>query len=127
MYLVTQLRMLLSSRNIRATLRDCWFRKFSTSKQLLYVGTIRSCMDYCGHIWGGSIGVRLLYRVQSKAICFIPSPALFFLPSLSLRRDVWSLCLVYRYNFAAARWSYMNECLVPHIVQSLQDNPMIRI
>jgi hypothetical protein len=78
------------------------FKNYFTNKQLftLYVGTIRPCMEYCSHIWGKSPGVELLDRVQSKAFRLISSPALTdSLPSLSLRRDVASLSLYYRYYF----------------------------
>ncbi len=93
------------------------FRKFFTSKQLLtlYVGTIRPCMEYCGHVWGGSPGVRLLDKVQAKAIRLIDSPALTAkIPSLSLRRNVGSLCLFYRYYFGRCS-AELRDCVPPPI------------
>lgn len=91
------------------------FRRFFTSDQLLtlYVGTIRPCMEYCSHIWGGSPGVGLLDKVQAKAVRLINSPALTSgLPSLSLRRNVGSLCLFYRYYFGRCS-EELHGCVPP--------------
>ena len=77
-------------------------RKFFTSAQLfkLYIGLIRPCLEYCSHIWGSSPAVFLLDRVQSKAIRLINDHSLTSsLDSLSLRREVASLSLFYRYYF----------------------------
>merc|ERR1712002_1358977 len=77
-------------------------RAYFSSQHLLqlYVGLIYPCMEYCSHIWGGSPAVSLLDRVESKAICLINDPSLTSsLDSLSLRRKVASLSLLYRYYF----------------------------
>jgi len=78
------------------------FRKYFSSEQLLqlYVGLIRPCMEYCSHIWGGSPFTALLDRVESKAFRLINDPNLTTsLDPLSLRRNVASLSLFYRYFF----------------------------
>src|ERR1700755_2508493 len=75
-------------------------REFFSSSQLLqlYKGLIRPCMEYCFHIWGGSDFTRLLDKVESKAKRLISCSALSnSLDSLSLRRDVGALSLIYRY------------------------------
>jgi hypothetical protein len=71
------------------------FRKFFSPYQLktLYVSTIRPCMEYCCHIWGGSSSCLILDRVQSKAFRLISSSLTDTIPSLSHRRDVASLSL----------------------------------
>ena len=77
-------------------------RKYFSSEQLLqlYVGLIRPCMEYCSHIWGGSPFTALLDRVESKAFRLINNPNLTSsLDPLSLRRNVSSLSLFYRYFF----------------------------
>ncbi|KAL7645007.1 UNVERIFIED_CONTAM: hypothetical protein RMT77_004831 [Armadillidium vulgare] len=75
-------------------------REFFSSSQLLqlYKGLIRPCMEYCSHICGGSGFTSLLDKVESKAKRLINCSALSnSLDSLSLRRDVGSLSLLYRY------------------------------
>ena len=75
-------------------------RSYFTPAQLLQIwkGLIRPCLEYCSHVWGGSSSTRLLDRVESKAYRLIGSPTLTSsIPSLSLRRDVASLSLFYRY------------------------------
>ena len=77
-------------------------RHYFSSEQLLqlYKGLIRPCMEYCSHVWGNSPCTRLLDRVESKAIRLINSPHLTSnLEPLSLRRQVASLSLFYRYYF----------------------------
>ena len=57
-------------------------------------------MEYCSHVWGNSPCTRLLDRVESKAVRLISSPRLTSnLEPLSLRRQVASLSLFYRYYF----------------------------
>ena len=75
-------------------------RKYFTPSQLLsqYRGLIRPCMEYCSHVWRSSPHSHILSRVESKAFRLINSPELTqSLQSLSLRRDVASLSLFYRY------------------------------
>merc|ERR1712030_25780 len=77
-------------------------RPFFTCEQLLriYKGLIRPCLEYCSHVWGGSSSTHLLDRVESKAYRLINSPTVTAnIPSLSLRRNVVSLSLFYRYYF----------------------------
>ena len=76
--------------------------RYFSSEQLfqLYKGLIRPCMEYCSHVWGNSPCTSLLDRVESKAIRLISSPRLTSnLEPLSLRRQVASLSLFYRYYF----------------------------
>ena len=64
----------------------------------LYRGFIRPCMEYNSHVWGGSTHTALLNRVESKAFRLINSrPLTDSLQPLSLRRNVASLSLFYRY------------------------------
>ena len=75
-------------------------RGFLSPTQLLalYRGLIRPCMEYSSHVWGGSSHTSLLDRVESKAFRLINSPPLTnSLQPLSLRRNVASLSLFYRY------------------------------
>ena len=75
-------------------------RTFFSPAQLLtlYRGLIRPCMEYNSHVWGGSTHTALLNRVESKAFRLINScPLTDSLQPLSLRRNVASLSLFYRY------------------------------
>jgi len=74
-------------------------RRHFNSHQLLQIfkTSIRPCMEYCSHVWGGSSATFLLDRIQSKAIRLINSLDITnSLDSLSLRRDVGSLAVFYR-------------------------------
>ena len=65
----------------------------------LYKSLIRPCMEYCCHVWAGasSDALSLLDRIQ-KRICNIVGPDLAScLQPLSIRRDVASLSLLYKY------------------------------
>ena len=67
----------------------------------LYKSTIRPCMEYCCHVWGGapSCYLDLLDKLQ-KRICRIVGPSLAVsLERLAHRRNVASLSLFYRYYF----------------------------
>jgi hypothetical protein len=90
------------------------FRKFFSPYQLktLYVSSIRPCMEYCCHIWGGSSSCHILDRFQSKAFRLISSPLIDPIPSLSHRRDVASLSLFYRYYFGHCSLELSN-CIPP--------------
>ena len=48
-------------------------RSFFSSSELLrlFVGLIRSCLEYCSHVWGGSPFTRILDRVEAKAFRLI--------------------------------------------------------
>ena len=78
------------------------FRNYFTADQLLtvYLSFIRPGIEYCSHIWGFSSSCHLLDRIQDKAIRLINKPDLTNkIPPLSVRRNVASLCLLYRYFF----------------------------
>ena len=67
----------------------------------LYKSTIRSCMEYCWHVWAGapSCYLELLDKLQ-KWICRTVGPSLATsLEYLAHRRNVVSLSLFYRYYF----------------------------
>ena len=90
-------------------------RSYFTPAQLLQIwkGLIRPCLEYCSHVWGGSSSTRLLDRVESKAYRLIGSPTLTSsIPSLSLRRDVASLSLFYRYYFGRCS-DELTTCVPP--------------
>ena len=77
-------------------------RRYFSPEQLLqlYKGLIRPCMEYCSHVWGNSPCTRLLDRVEAKAVRLINSPHLTSkLEPLSVRRQVASLSLFYKYYF----------------------------
>ena len=86
-----------------------------TSAQLfkLYTGFIRSCSEYCSHIWGSSPYTSLLDRVELKAIHLIGDPSLTLtLDLLSLRRKV----LLYLFSTAITLvTALMNWKLVFHL------------
>ena len=53
------------------------------------------------HVWEGSTHVALFERVESKAFCLINSfPLINCLQPLSLRRNVASIAIFYRYSHA---------------------------
>ena len=65
----------------------------------LYKSTIRSCMEYCCHIWAGAprCYLELLDKLQ-KRICRIVGPSLAFSQEhLAHCRNVASLSFFYRY------------------------------
>ena len=67
----------------------------------LYKSTIRSCMEYCCHVWAGapSYYLELLDKLQ-KRICRAAGPSLAAsLECLTHCRNVASLNLFYRYYF----------------------------
>ena len=67
----------------------------------LYKSTIRSCMEYCCHVWAGasSCYLELVDKLQ-KRICRTVSPSLAAsVEPLAHRRNVTSLSLFYRYYF----------------------------
>ena len=77
---------------------------FLTPESILYLynSTIRPCMEYCSHIWGGaprSDGLDLLDQVQKRVVSLVGSGVSFDLRALSHRRDVASLSLFYKYYY----------------------------
>ena len=89
-----------ASRKIGALIRSMKF--FSSEVALyLYKSTIRSCMEYCCHVWAGapSCYLELLDKLQ-KQICRTVGPSLAAsLELLTHCRNVTSLSLFYRYYF----------------------------
>ena len=67
----------------------------------LYKATIRPLMEYCCHLWAGApkTHLHLLDRVEKRAKNLIGQPLANELLPLSVRRDVASLSLFYRYYF----------------------------
>ena len=81
----------------------------------LYKGTIRPCMEYCSHIWGGapqSGRLDLLDRVQRRLVNLIGHVLSSTLQPPSHRRVVASLSLFYKYYHG--RCSHELPSLVPH-------------
>mgnify|MGYP003323128865 FL=1 len=77
-------------------------QRFLSPESILYLykSTIRPCMEYCSHIWGGaprSQGLDLLDRVQKRVVNLVGYELSAGLHALSHRRDVASLCLFYKY------------------------------
>ena len=89
-------------------------RGFFSPAQLLalYRGTVRPCIEYCSHVWGGSSHTALLEKVESKAFRLINSPPLTrSLQSLSTRRNIAALSLYYRhYHGQCSR--ELSECIL---------------
>ena len=89
-----------ASKKIGALIRSM---KFLSPEVVLYLckSTIRSCMEYCCHVWAGapSCYLELLDKLQ-KRICRTVGPSLAAsLESLAHCRNVTSLSLFYRYYF----------------------------
>ena len=76
-------------------------RKYLTPPALLYLykSQIRPKMEYCCHIWAGAAKTTLssLDRVQRRMRWLVGEELYGKLQPLSLRRDVASLALFYRY------------------------------
>ncbi|CAG5046898.1 unnamed protein product [Parnassius apollo] len=65
----------------------------------LYKAQVRPHMEYCSHLWAGAPQYQLLplYRIQRRAARIIDDRVLSDrLDSLALRRDVASLCILFR-------------------------------
>ena len=87
-----------ASKKIGALIRSMKFLSPEVSLYL-YKSTIRSCMEYCCHVWAGapSCYLELLDKLQ-KRICRTVGPSLAAsLEPLTHRRNVASLSLFYRY------------------------------
>ena len=80
-------------------------RRYFTPKQLLslYQAQVRSCMEYCSHLWNGSAKHQLdaLEYIERRAKKLINDDALVEvrLQSLEHRRKVASLSVFYRIHF----------------------------
>ncbi|KAF9822784.1 hypothetical protein SFRURICE_019474 [Spodoptera frugiperda] len=80
-------------------------RRYFTPKQLLslYQAQVRSCMEYCSHLWDGSAKCQLdaLEHIERRAKKLINDDALVeaWLQSLEHRRKVASLSVFYRIHF----------------------------
>lgn len=76
-------------------------RYFTPNQRLmLYKAQVRPHMEYCSHLWSGAPKYQLdpLDSLQRRAVRLVNDPKLSNrLESLSVRRDVGSLCLFYRY------------------------------
>ena len=77
--------------------------KFLSPEVVLYLNksTIRSCMEYCCHVWAGALScyLELLDKLQ-KRICRTVCPSLAAsLEPLAHDRNVASLSVFYRYYF----------------------------
>jgi hypothetical protein len=83
----------------------CKVQQYFSSKQLLhlYQAQVRSCMEYCGHLWDGAAKYQLnaLDSVDRRARRLIGDVALVGskLQSLEHRRRVASLAIFYRLYF----------------------------
>ena len=66
-----------------------------------YKATIRPLMEYCCYLWGGApkSHLQLLDRVEKRAKNLMGQQLANELLTLSVRRDVASLSLFYRYYF----------------------------
>ncbi|CAH2094107.1 unnamed protein product [Euphydryas editha] len=78
-------------------------RYFTPGQRLrLYKSQVRPHMEYCSHLWAGAPAYQLgpLDSVQRRAVRIVDDPILTSdIEPLSLRRDVASLCVLYRlYN-----------------------------
>ena len=79
-------------------------QRFLSPESILYLykSTIRPCMEYCSHIWGGapmSKGLDILDRVQKRVVNLVGKELCAGLLTLSHRRNVASLCLLYKYYY----------------------------
>ena len=83
--------------------------------------SIRSCMEYCCHVWAGasSCYLELLDKLQ-KWICRNVSPSLApSLEPLAHRQSVASLSLFYRYYFGRCSSELAELVPLPHSQGSL--------
>ena len=90
-----------ASKKIGALIRSMMFLSPEVAL-CLYKSTIRTCMEYCCHVWAGapSCCLDLLLDKLQKQICRIVGPSLAAsLEPLADRRNVASLSLFYRYYF----------------------------
>ena len=95
-------------------------REFFTDEQLalIYKSHVRSQMEYCSPLWGGcgDVALRQLDKIQNKAIRLINNPTITNeFPPLSIRRDVASLALFYRYFHGKCSEGLASIVPLPHI------------
>ena len=65
----------------------------------LYRAHVQPHMDYCSHLWAGApqYHLDLFDRIQRRAVRIIRDPMICAgLDTLALRRNVFSLCVLYR-------------------------------
>ena len=89
-----------ASKKIGALIRSM---KFLSPEVALYLykSTIRSCMEYCCHVWAGapSCYLELLGKLQKRISRTVGPSHAAFLEPLAHRRNVASLSVFYRYYF----------------------------
>ena len=78
----------------------------------LYKSTVRPLMEYCCHLWAGAPRSHLnaLDRIQRRVKNLVGPVLAEELQPLSVRRDVASLSLFYRYYFGQCS-SMLSECV----------------
>ena len=78
----------------------------------LYKSTVRPLMEYCCHLWAGAPRTHLsiLDRVERRVKNLVGQKLCDELQPLSVRRDVASLSLFYRYYFGRCS-SALSECV----------------
>ena len=97
----------------------CLYRaqKFLHPEAILYLykATIRPLMEYCSHIWAGASAchLSLLDRVQKRIVNLVGEELGSSLQTLSHRRSVATLSLLYRYFHGNCSTSLFN--LVPPV------------
>lgn len=94
----------LASKKLGVLGKACQY--FSSAHRLqLYKAQVRPHMEYCSHLWAGAPQYQLtpFDRIQRRAVRVIGDENLTTgLDLLALRRDVGSLCILYRF--------YHGEC-----------------
>ena len=89
-------------------------RRFLPQKSILYLykATIRPMMEHCCHLWAGApkTQLSLLDRVEKRLKNLVGIELANELQPLSVRRDVASLSLFYRYYFGKCSQS-LHECV----------------
>ncbi|CAG4975733.1 unnamed protein product [Colias eurytheme] len=81
---------------------------------LLYKAQVRPHLEYCSHLWAGAPQCHLLPldRIQRRAARIIADPRITDkLDPLSLRRDLGSLCIFYRFYYGECSKELFN--LIP--------------
>ena len=78
----------------------------------LYKSTVRPIMEYCCHLWAGAPRTHLypLDRVERRVKNLVGQDASEKLEPLSVRRDVASLSLFYRYYYGQCS-SSLSDCI----------------
>ncbi|KAJ0180403.1 hypothetical protein K1T71_003807 [Dendrolimus kikuchii] len=82
-------------------------REYFTSEQLLnlYQAQVRSCIEYCSHLWDGSAKYQLeaLESIEKRARKLVGNDRLFYarLQNLEHRRKVVGLTVFYRIHFGS--------------------------